>query len=101
VVTVNPFAGIAAAVTGRTLTGEVWMPHQNITVEEALRAYTAGPAWAAQMEDRLGRIRPGYLADFVILGDDPFDVPPDRLDGIRVVATVAGGQVVFDAASGR
>lgn len=97
VVTVNPFAGIKAAVTGKTLDGKEWMTHQNITVEEALRAYTAGPAWAARMEDRLGRIRPGFLADFVILEQDPFDVPPDRLDEISVQTTVVNGRVVFEA----
>jgi len=97
VVTVNPFAGIATAVTGKTLAGKTWMPHQNITLEEALAACTAGPAWAAMMEDRLGRIRPGYLADFVILQDDPFALPPERLELVRVHQTVVGGDVVYAA----
>jgi predicted amidohydrolase YtcJ len=97
VVTCNPFPGIAAAVTGRTLDGVPWMTHQNISVEQALAAYTAGSAFAAKMEDRLGRIRRGYLADFVILEADPLSVPPETLGDIRVAETFVGGKPVFDA----
>lgn len=97
VVTVNPFAGVATAVTGHTLDGGTWMRHQNISVEQALAAYTSGPAYAAGMEDRLGRIRPGYLADFVILQDDPFAVRPERLDEVGVFKTIVAGKIVFDA----
>ncbi len=67
VVTLNPWVGIATAVTGRVSTGKVWMPHQNISLDKALEAYTSGAAYACRMESEIGRIAEGYHADFVIL----------------------------------
>jgi len=77
VVSIDPFLGIEAAVTGRTLAGEVWQPQENITVAEALRCYTSRAAYALGKDDELGRIAPGYRADFVILNASPFDLIPD------------------------
>ena len=73
VVTLNPFLGIEAAVTGRTLDGRTWQTQENITVAEALRCYTSRAAYAVFAEDEIGRIAPGYRADFVILTRSPFD----------------------------
>lgn len=73
VVSQNPFLGVSAAVTGRILSGGTWMTHQNITVGEALRCYTSRAAYACGMENEIGRIAPGYRADFVVLGRSPFD----------------------------
>jgi len=95
VVTLNPFKGIHAAVTGKTLDGKTFVPEQNITVEEALRAYTGGGAYAASDQDRLGQIKPGFLADFVVLGEDLFGVAPDVLGDIRVRATFVNGKRVW------
>ena len=82
VVSINPFLGIEAAVTGRILpTAEspianrqsvFWQTQENITVAEALRCYTSRAAYACFMEDEIGRIAPGYRADFVILNRSPF-----------------------------
>jgi len=87
VVSLNPFLGIHAALTGRTLDGKVFVPEQNITLEEALRCYTSGAAYAAGEEDRLGMIKAGFLADFVILKfdllDERRDAPPP--DSVRRV----------------
>ncbi|MGH7658608.1 MAG: amidohydrolase, partial [Gemmatimonadales bacterium] len=61
----NPMEGVYAAVTRRTLDGlnpDGWVPDQKITLEEALRAYTSGNAWAMHREERLGILREGYLA---------------------------------------
>lgn len=105
VVSLNPFEGIRAAVTGmtletraadgRTTAGRPFVPGQNITVEEALRAYTAGGAYAAGDEGRLGAIKPGYLADFVILKSDPFAAASGDLAGTQVQATYVGGRRVW------
>jgi predicted amidohydrolase YtcJ len=95
----EPMLGVAAAVTRRTLDGrhpEGWLPEQKISLEEALTAYTSGAAWAAFEEHERGTLAPGYLADFVLLSEDPFAVAPERLDGIRAELTVVGGRVVFD-----
>lgn len=95
VVSLDPLAGIRAAVTGLTLDGVVFGADQNLTVDEALRAYTAGAAYALGL-DGAGVLRPGAAGDLVMFDRDPFDAdwahePP------RVVLTIAGGEVVHDA----
>jgi len=97
VVTLNPFAGIAAAVTARTLAGDVWLPSHSLTRAEALRAYTAAPARAIHMENKLGTIEVGKLADIVVLADDPFAVPDDGLADVRVAITMIGGRIVYES----
>lgn len=97
VVSINPFLGIEAAVTGRTLAGEVWQPQENITVGEALRCYTSRAAYALGKDDVLGRIAPGYRADFVIMNHSPFDLDPDWA-ALRPVAVYVEGSRRFEAA---
>lgn len=94
VVTADPFAGMDAAVNSRTLAGEVWQAQNAITVREALVAYTRSPAWAAHMEAKLGTLRVGKLADFVVLSEDLLTIPPDRIASVHVWMTVVGGRVV-------
>lgn len=67
VVTINPFLGMEAAVTGRILNGTIWQPQENISVHEALRASTSTGAYAVFEENEIGKIAPGYRADFVVL----------------------------------
>ncbi|MCH7792923.1 MAG: amidohydrolase [Planctomycetes bacterium] len=95
VVTINPFLGIEAAVTGRTLDGKLWQTQENITVEEALRCYTSTAAYAMFAENEIGRIAPGYRADFVILNASPFDPDPD-FSAMAPVATYIEGRLVYD-----
>ncbi len=90
VVSIDPMLGIEAAVTGRILTGEVWQPQENITVGEALRCYTSRAAYALGKDDEIGRIAPGYRADFVILNASPFDRDPDW-SAIKPVAVYVEG----------
>lgn len=93
IVTCDPMAGIRAAVTGLTLDGVPVCPDENLTVEEALRAYTLGAAFALRFEDRVGSVEVGKLADLTMLDRDPFTL--DWLQETpRVVMTVAGGQIV-------
>lgn len=95
---ISPILGIAAAVTRRTIDGRNpggWVPSQKITVEEALRAYTLSAAYAAFEERDKGSLSPGKLADFVVLGADPFRVRPEDLEKIEVDATVVGGRTVY------
>jgi predicted amidohydrolase YtcJ len=95
----SPLLGIHAAVTRRRTDGspgpEGWYPRQRLTVEEAVRAYTLGAAYAAGMEDRLGSLTPGKLADLVVLDRDIFSCDPMAIAGTQVVATIIGGQVVY------
>jgi predicted amidohydrolase YtcJ len=96
----SPLAGIDAAVTRRTTDGRNpggWFAEERIGVEEAVRAYTSGAAWAAFEEKEKGTLAPGKLADFVVLSADPFSIPPERIEKITVAATVVGGRVVFQS----
>jgi len=94
----DPLLGIYAAVTRATLDGKNpggWFPEQRLTVEEALRAYTLGAAYAAFQEKEKGTISPGKLADVVVLSDDLFQIPPERIKDVRVEVTIVGGKVVY------
>ncbi len=97
VATPNPFAGVAAAVTGVTADGTVWVPEQNISVEQALHAYTTAGAWVEGSENVRGTIEPGKLADVVILSQDVLTCPPDRIGQTTVTHTVVGGKVVWES----
>lgn len=90
----DPLSGVRIAVTGLTYDGGLFGTEQNISVESALRAYTAGAAYALQLDDA-GVIRTGALGDLVMLDRDPFDAdwadaPP------QVLMTVMDGCVVYD-----
>src|SRR3546814_15914889 len=90
--------GIYAAVTRRTLDGahpDGWVPEQKISVAEAVRAYTAGSAYAEGQDAVKGTLEPGKLADIVVLSDDIFAIDPAAIEHVRVDATLLGGQLVF------
>jgi hypothetical protein len=95
VVTLNPFSGIDAAVNARTLAGDLWLPTHSLTMDEALRAYTVSPPRAVHAEESLGSLEEGKWADLVILADDPFTVPSNRVGQIRVWQTFVGGKVAY------
>ncbi len=96
----TPLEGIKAAVTRRTLDGahpDGWVPAEKITVEDALRAYTAGSAYAGFQERELGTLAVGRLADLVLLDRDLTAIAPATIDQAVVRLTVVGGRVVYDA----
>jgi predicted amidohydrolase YtcJ len=95
----DPVQGVYAAVTRRTIDGRNpggWFPEQRISVEETLRAYTLGVAYAGFAEEQTGQLRPGMQADIVLLDRDLLRERPDALDQARVVATVVAGRVVYE-----
>ena len=95
---IDPLLGIWAAVTRQTLDGkhpEGWLPEQKITVEEALRAYTASNAYGVFAEGRRGRLAVGKLADFVMIDRDLRKIPADDIKRAKIRTTVVGGGVVF------
>jgi predicted amidohydrolase YtcJ len=95
----DPLLGIYGAVTRRTLDGahpDGWVAAEKISVAEALRAYTAANAYGAFMEDRLGTLAPGRLADLVVLSENLLALEPGRLRDVRVDFTVIGGRVVYE-----
>ena len=98
VATLDPLWGVYAAVTRRTLDGKNpggWVPQQKITLAEALRAYTAGNAWAVFAENQWGTLAPGRDADVVVLDHDLFTMPPESLATARVAVTIVGGKTVY------
>jgi predicted amidohydrolase YtcJ len=97
--TIEPLVGIHAAVTPRRADGspgeEGWYPEQRLTVEEAVRGFTWGAAYAAGLEDRLGSLEPGKLADVTILDRDLWDIDPMEILQARVVGAIVGGKFVY------
>ncbi|HVU12719.1 MAG TPA: amidohydrolase [Phototrophicaceae bacterium] len=87
--------GIHAAVTRQRADGspgpDGWNPAARLTVDEALRGYTLGPAYAAGMENRLGRLAPGFLADLVVLDRDLYSIAPADILTTQIVSTMVGG----------
>lgn len=93
-----PLLGIYAAVTRRTLDDanpDGWVPQQKISVEEALRAYTATAAFASFEESRKGVLAPGRLADLVMLDRDIFTIAPPQIRDAQVMLTMVAGKVVY------
>ncbi|HVX41183.1 MAG TPA: amidohydrolase [Gemmatimonadaceae bacterium] len=96
----TPLEGIYAAVTRRTLDGAHpggWIPEQRISVDAALRGYTVDAAYASFDEGEKGILARGTLADLVVLDRDITRVPPESIAEARVMMTVAGGRVVYEA----
>jgi predicted amidohydrolase YtcJ len=93
----DPFAGIRSAVL-RTWPGGPpggWMPEQRMTVEEALRCFTSGAAYAEGAEGERGRIAEGYVADAAVLAVDPVAQGVEHLDRSALVATIVEGAVAW------
>ena len=95
----NPMLTIYAAVTRRTIDGKNskgWVPEQKISVEETVRAYTAGSAYAEFQENVKGTITTGKLADLVLLSRDIFKIEPKEIENVKVVLTMVDGRVVYE-----
>lgn len=98
VATLDPLIGVDAAVTRRTSDDKNpagWVPEQEITLGEALRAYTAGNAWAVFAEQQWGTLAPGRDADVIVLDRNLFTMAPESLATARVVMTIVGGRIVY------
>ena len=97
----NPFLGLHAAVTRQRLDGspsvDGWYPEQRLSMQQAIEGYTLGAAYAAGMEDRLGKLASGYLADLIVLEQDPFVIPPADLLEMASSATMVGGEWVWQS----
>ncbi len=94
----NPWLYIYYVVTGVNTFGALVNPDQQLTREEALRFRTRESAWFLRMEDRLGSIEPGKLADLAVLDRDYFSVPDVEIKKIRSVLTLVDGQIVHRSA---
>src|SRR5262245_3712627 len=90
----NPWLGMYYATTGRNARGQLINDGNQITRQEVLRLYTEANGWFLRMEDRIGSIEEGKLADLAVLDRNYFTVPDDDLKKIRSSLTVVGGDVV-------
>ena len=95
----DPIQGIYAAVTRRTLDDRNpngWFAEQDITVEEALHAYTSAVAYAGFAERNVGVLRAGQLADMALLDRDLLRERPASLNQARVLRTIVAGRIVYE-----
>jgi predicted amidohydrolase YtcJ len=100
VVTLNPWEGLQMAVTRQTREGKPeggWLPQQRVTLEQAVAGYTLGAGYAGRREKTEGSIEPGKLADMIIVSQNIFEIDPHEIAKTKVVETIVGGRVVFQA----
>jgi hypothetical protein len=98
VTSLNPLQAIEVGISRRAPGDTIappWIPEEAMSLDGMLRAYTRGGAAAIDREAELGILRPGALADFILLSDDLRTVPVHRLHAARVLMTVMGGRVVW------
>jgi predicted amidohydrolase YtcJ len=96
--TLNPFPTMQIALTRQTIDGlpvNGFYPDQRLTLEELLAGYTRNGAYAEFMENKLGSLESGKLADLIVLSQDVFQVPPSSVGKTKVVLTVVGGKIVW------
>ncbi|MFL5736024.1 MAG: amidohydrolase [Actinomycetota bacterium] len=89
----RPLETIRNAIARRTLSGEPIGADQALTLEESLRAHTISAAYAIRMEDRLGSVEPGKLADIAIVDGDLEGTPVEEIPSLGMWATIVGGEV--------
>ena len=94
----SPIATLHCLVTRQSATGQPpkgWYADQQVSVDQALRLMSAGPAFAAFRENDLGSLTRGRYADFTLLSADPYRIAPAELKNLMVRMTVVGGRIVF------
>ncbi|HPT21628.1 MAG TPA: amidohydrolase [Bacteroidales bacterium] len=97
---INPMEGLYASVTRKDRKGEEgngWYPEQKITMENAIKYYTLGSAYAQFMENRKGMIKKDYLADIVITDKDLLAIPENEIMKTKVDYTIVGGKIVYSS----
>ncbi len=93
----NPWLHLYYVTTGINSFGVQVNAGQQLTRQEALRLFTRGNSWFLRMEDKIGSIEKGKLADLLVLNDDYFSVRDEDIKKIRPILTVVGGEIVHDA----
>jgi predicted amidohydrolase YtcJ len=95
---ISPFRGLYACVTRERPDGgpkNGWEPQEKISLEDCIRAYTSGSAYAQFEEGKKGELKPGEYADFIILSNDLTKIPPAQYTKTQVLRTVVGGRPVY------
>ena len=102
VVTLNPWPGVQNALTRQTTEGNPpggFVPQERISLEDTIKAYTLGAAFAGRREKTEGSIEPGKLADLIVLSQDLFKIEPSSITKTEVLLTMVGGKVVYQSPS--
>ena len=102
VVTLNPWQGMQTALTRQTDAGDPpggFVPQQRLSLEDTIRAYTLGGAFAGHREKTEGSIEVGKLADLIVVDRDLFKVEPSEIGKTEVLLTMVGGKVVYQSAA--
>jgi predicted amidohydrolase YtcJ len=100
IVTLSPWPGLETAVTRETTDGQPtggWIPAERISLRDAIRGYTLNAAFAGHREKTEGSLESGKLADLIIVSQDLFKVEPQKIGDTKVLLTVVGGRVVYEA----
>lgn len=100
IVTLSPWPGVQNALTRQTVEGDPpggYLPHERISLEDAIRGYTLNAAFAAHREKEEGSLETGKLADLIVLDRDLFKIEPDAIGKTEVLLTMVGGKVVYES----
>jgi hypothetical protein len=94
---VDPLRDIAACVSRKMRWGEVWVPEERISVNEAFAMHTTTASWVGFEENDKGTLETGKLADIAVLAEDPFAIQPEKIKDLKVEMTLVGGEVKYQA----
>jgi predicted amidohydrolase YtcJ len=92
----DPRMAIQGMVTRTGWDGKTWGANQKISLDEAIRVNTLNGAYNSHEENIKGSIVAGKLADYVVLAEDLYSIPSDRIKDVKIVRTVVGGQTVYE-----
>ncbi len=82
------------------MSGEVFGPDEAVSIEEAIRGYTANGAWLTFEEDVKGTLEPGMLADMVVLSEDLLSIDTERIMDVEVDMTIVDGRILYERSDG-
>jgi hypothetical protein len=102
IVTLNPWTGVQNAVTRQTTEGDPpggWLPKERISLDDAIKGYTLGAAFAGHREKTEGSLEPGKMADLIVLSQDLFKIAPSGIAKTEVILTMVGGKVVYQSSA--
>jgi len=92
----DPRVGLYAAVTRKGMSGAVYGPEEAVSIEDAIRGYTAHGPYLTFEEEQKGTLEVGKLADIIVLDRDPTAIAPEQLLTMNVDLTIIGGKIVYD-----
>ncbi len=94
---VDPLRDISACVSRKMRWGDLLVPEERISVEQAFAMHTTTAAYAGFEEEYKGTLEVGKLADIAVLAEDPFEIPGERIKDIKVEMTIVGGEIKYEA----